>query len=1016
MKNKTIEVPSETGNNEKYLKTNPKIGLVHEEVLRRQKIFGFNELKKAKTRNFIAIFFSQLKDLMALLLLFAGFSALALAFWFQFGRGESEILTFIQASIIIGIVFLNALFGAIQEHRSSTAVEQLQKISSQKTKVLRNKILTIIDSKQIVVGDIIVIEAGDSITADSRLLESSNLKCVESALTGESLPVVKDHEEISNLDSPIGDRKNWIFSGCTTINGRATAIVEKIGNDTEIGKVAKLLNNKDNLKTPLQHKLHRLGKYLGIFGIIITLISFIFSILVVEGLAFTTADNFKVFLNAFPPSLILAISLATAAIPEGLGTVVNIILSIGVKRMSEKNGLIKKLPAVETLGSTAVICSDKTGTLTLNKMTVVRMWTPFSNTETIPNNKLTKHEFDFLKYATLCTDCVIEDEKGKKRTVIGDPTEIAIVELALKKGFDDDKWDADNIRIADIPFDSDRKMMTSVNKIGNKQIVIVKGAPDVIFEKCKNFDKSIAKKIYDKWADKAIRVIAVGYKEFHGDIPDDIKSEQFENDLLFMGLIGMIDPPRKEVKSSIEQCAAAGIKPVMITGDHLNTAIAIATNLGIYKEKDLAITGVELDKISNEVLKKTIHMYSVFARVSPENKIRIVKAWQSIDQVVAMTGDGVNDAPALQAADIGCAMGITGTDVSKGAADMVLTDDNFATIVSSVKSGRGIYENIRRVIKFLLSSNLASIISIVLGMIIFFFVFSDQIGGWGAINVNNYGDLLTPAENSIINNVINDRIGFQTTITTIQILLTNIIIDTIPGIALGTQRTTNDLMKVRPRSKYESVFADGLIKKIIISGIVSGFATIFAFLLGAYFAILQNTPGLRFYYGTVAAFIALALGGVFKSISISSNKSIFKTKWLNNRWVYIACIPSIAIIAFATLIPQISFIFGEAVSLNEVEVFLRTDISQEIINKLDMNNINAILFGNKNKNTIVSYEVFLVAITFSLIPFIALEIEKEIISLFFKKSTELKITEFKIIPRPISKFQKNNIKKLWVNS
>lgn len=996
MNKKTIEVPSQKDYSQ-YLKTNPKIGLVQAEVLRRQKIFGFNELKKMKTRNFIAIFFSQLKDLMALLLLFAGFSALALAFWFQFEKGETQVLTFIQASIIIGIVFLNALFGAIQEHRSSTAVEQLQKISSQKTKVLRNKILTIIDSKQIVIGDIIVIEAGDSITADCRLLESSNLKCVESALTGESLPVEKDHEEISDLKSPIGDRINWIFSGCTAINGRATAIVEKIGNDTEIGKVAKLLSNKDNLKTPLQHKLHRLGKYLGIFGIIITLVSFIFSILVVEGLAFS--GEWNKFLDYFPPSLILAISLATAAIPEGLGTVVNIILSIGVKRMSEKNGLIKKLPAVETLGSTAVICSDKTGTLTLNKMTMVRMWTPFSQTETIPNGKLAKHEIDFLKYATLCTDCVIEDEEGKKRTVIGDPTEIAIVELALKKGFDDDKWDADNIRIGDIPFDSNRKMMTSINQINGKKIVIVKGAPDVIFEKCKNFDKSIAKKIYDKWSDKAIRVIAIGYKEFHGELPEDLESEQFENDLIFMGLIGMIDPPREEVKSSIEQCAAAGIKPVMITGDHLNTAIAIATNLGIYHTKDLAITGVELDKISDKELKKTIHLYSVFARVSPENKIRIVKAWQSIDQVVAMTGDGVNDAPALQAADIGCAMGITGTDVSKGAADMILIDDNFATIVASVKSGRGIYENIRRVIKFLLSSNLASIISIVLGMIIFFFVFSTRpgFGAWGAV------DFYTDDQNDAINRVI----GFQTTITTIQILLTNIIIDTIPGIALGTQRTSNDLMKVRPRSKYESIFADGLIKKIITSGVVSGFATIFAFVLGAHFAINQGAPGLRFYYGTVAAFIALALGGVFKSISISSNKSIFKTKWINNRWVYIACIPSILIIAFATLIPQISFVFGEGNSIGDVQKFFNEEV---------WNDIEWALFKNKGSNTIVSFEVLLVAVAFSLIPFIALEIEKEINLRFFKKGIESKITEFKIIPRPINKFKSMNIKKLWVNS
>ena len=770
--------PSEKTN---YLDTNIKAGLSSTEVSERQKKFGLNALKKVKRKNIISLFFSQLKEIMSILLLIAGLFALGLTIYQNIQTpNEPDVLAYSQSSIILFIVFINAFFSATQEYKSNSAIEALQKMSSPKSKVLRDGKMNLIPSNELTIGDILFVEAGDLISADCLLIDSSNLKCVESTLTGESMPVDKDHTKKSNTSSPIGSRLDHIFSGCNVINGRGTGIIIGIGNKTEIGKVAELLGNTDLLKTPLQHKLHKLGQRLGLFGIFITFISFIFSLLVIENVITNGFDS-------FPPSVILAISLATASIPEGLNTVVNIILAIGVKRMSDQNGLIKKLSSVETLGSTAVICSDKTGTLTMNKMTVVKMWVPKSKKEDVTTDKeekLSKEHLALLKYATLCTDCVIEEtEEGN--ILIGDPTEIAIAEFAINKGYDDDKWDEDYKRIDDIPFDSNRKMMTSINIINGKQIAIVKGAPDVLFSKCKNVNLKELKEINNKWSDNAVRVLAVAYKEIKGKLPKEIHSKDIESNLNFMGLIGMIDPPREEVKHSIQICKSAGIKPVMITGDHLNTAIAIAKDLGIMNDNDLAITGHHLDKLSDEELLENIQKYSVYARVSPENKIRIVKAWQSLDQVVAMTGDGVNDAPALKAADIGCAMGITGTDVSKGAADMVLTDDNFSTIVSSVRAGRGIYQNIIRIIEFLISSNIASVISILIGMFLFYIIFEDPNTGlnWGRLSEGMFGSFNLTADMA---SEINRQIKFQTTLTTIQILITNVVIETLPGIALGT--------------------------------------------------------------------------------------------------------------------------------------------------------------------------------------------------------------------------------------
>ncbi|MGL5591178.1 MAG: cation-translocating P-type ATPase [Mycoplasmoidaceae bacterium] len=986
--NKNEITPSDKSS---YLNTNVKVGLSSTEVSERQKKFGLNALKKVKRKNIVSLFFSQLKEIMSILLLFAGLFALGLTIY-QHAQDPNnpDILAYSQSIIILFIVFINAFFSATQEYKSNNAIEALQKMSSPKSKVLRDGKMNLIASSELTIGDIIIVEAGDMVSADCLLVDSSNLKCVESALTGESMPVDKDHTKKSNASSPIGSRFDHIFSGCNVINGRATGIVIGIGNETEIGKVADLLGDTDLLKTPLQHKLHKLGQKLGLFGIFITLISFIFSLLVIENVVEYGFDS-------FPPSIILAISLATASIPEGLNTVINIILAIGVKRMSDQNGLIKKLSSVETLGSTAVICSDKTGTLTMNKMTIVKMWVPKSKMEDVSNDKsekLSKEHLDLLKYATLCTDCVIE-ESDEGNILIGDPTEIAIAEFAIKKGYDDDKWDEDHKRVHDIPFDSDRKMMTSINIINGKQIAIVKGAPDVLFSKCKNISLKQLKEINNRWSDNAVRVIAVAYKEIKGKLPKEIHAKDIEKDLNFMGLIGMIDPPREEVKHSIKICKSAGIKPVMITGDHLNTAIAIAKDLGIMNDNDLAITGSDLDELSDEQLIKNIQKYSVYARVSPENKIRIVKAWQSLDQVVAMTGDGVNDAPALKAADIGCAMGITGTDVSKGAADMVLTDDNFSTIVSSVRSGRGIYQNIIRIIEFLISSNIASVISILLGMFLFYMIFEDpNIGlGWGKIESGFYGSFELKVKMA---DEINSQIKFQTTLTTIQILITNIVIETLPGIALGTQRTSDELMKFRPRSKYESIFANGLIGKIIILGFINGILTIIAFTLGAFIAIATGAPGLRFYYGTIAAFLTLALGCVAKSISISSHKLIFIEKFNHIKWVLIACLGSLIIVLISTLIPQVTSLFAE-----RPELVFKNDLIG-----VDQKIINDIVYSGKTSNDIVHGYIYLTGFGLAIVPFIILELEKLFKMKFHKHKAIEDNSEFKIIPKPKTLFEK----------
>lgn len=994
MKKKKNQVSIINENIESYLKTNKDLGLSNKEVLERRAKFGFNILKKAKRESFIVAFLKTLIfEMMSLLLFVTGLIGLALAIYENIKNSPTYVIAYVEAGVLLSIDIVNGLFGTIQERKSTNAIEELEKMSSPTTKVLREGKIIQIPSKEVVIGDIIIVEAGDTVSADAVLFFDSHLRISESILTGESEAVLKDADFKSQPTDAIGDQKNKIFSGTNVLNGKGYGIVYAIGNKTEIGKIANLLNDSQQMLSPLQLKLQKLGKWLGIFGIILTLITFLFSLFVIENII-----NNPSIVAAIQSSLLLAISLAAIAIPEGLTAIVTIILSIGVKEMTKKNALIKKLPSVETLGSTSVICSDKTGTLTMNKMTVTKLWTEKDQDESAQINENKK---EMLIKAVLCTDAVIDEnpDKSKRKVAIGDPTEIAILQLAF-----DNKISILNLknefkRIGEIPFDSERKLMSSIHLINNKKMLIVKGAPDVLFKKCKTFDVKKVEEIYNKWSNEAIRVLAIAQKEItNNETLEDIKPEDYEYDLNFIGLIGMIDPPREEVKVSIRECISAGIKPIMITGDHLNTAQAIARELGIINsDKDLAITGKELDAMSDEQLFSNIEKYSVYARVSPENKIRIVKAWQAKDQVVAMTGDGVNDAPALKAADIGCAMGITGTDVSKQASDMILMDDNFSTIVEAVKLGRNIYENIRRITKFLLSSNITGIFAIVFGMIIFYFIF--DLGGWGKITPEQLILQGIPEDLSIkYAEELNQNIKFQSTITTILVLIHHMIIETFPGVALGAQLTTTNLMNQKPISKYESIFARGLIGQILLYGILHGVFTIISFILGVQIAIASGAPLLRFNYGIIATFLTLSVGGVLKSIVMCSSNVVWKQKFSECKWIYLSSLISIFLIIIVVSIPQLTWICVEDPNYQLQNV----DPNMQSMVETAINNLK----GNITRNDYFNPSIYLIGTAFGILTFVSLEILKYYEKLWIKDN-RIKVNGFELIKRP----KKFNFKK-----
>lgn len=758
---------------------------------------------------------------------------------------EGELKEFFEPVLILLIVVLNAVMGVMQESRAEKALDALKSLSAPHARVIRDGTERVIDAVLLVPGDIIRLEAGDFVPADARLLRSVSLKSEESALTGESVPSEKDAEALVPETAPLGDRSNMVFSGCSVTYGTAVAVVTATGMDTEMGKIANLLNNEEDGQTPLQKKLAQLGKYLGVMALVACAIIF------VVGIA-----------NGIPALEIFmtAVSLAVSAIPEGLPAIVTIVLSIGVQRMVKKNAIIRRLPAVETLGSASVICSDKTGTLTQNRMTLVKAYLDGTDRTEEITTRNSEGVRRLLTYGVLCCDGTVVFH-GKEEQHIGDPTETAIVLAAHRNGMPKDELNREYPRLAEIPFDSDRKLMTTVNRIDGKNVVIVKGAFDVMESRCIAGNLEAAKRVNDEMSRDALRVLAVACKEIE-TVPQEPTSDELENGLIFLGLVGMIDPPRPEAKAAVATCLKAGIKPVMITGDHVVTASAIARELGILQGNDKSITGAELDAMTDSELDAQVEGISVYARVSPENKIRIVKAWQRKGQVVSMTGDGVNDAPALKAADIGCAMGITGTDVAKGAADMTLTDDNFATIVDAVREGRGIYANIKKVVGFLLGTNIGEVITVFVAMLL-----------W-----------------------------HKSPLLSMQLLWINLVTDSLPAVALGMEPVEEGIMDCKPKPKDESLFAHGFGIRIALQGVMFGVLALLAFYIGE--RIIGCVEG-----GQTLAFMVLSLSQVVQAFNMRSNRSLFKIGVFTNRKLNGAALVSVALVLLVLFTP-LSVLFG----------------------------------------------------------------------------------------------------------
>lgn len=808
-------------------------GLNDEQVARLRSRYGENRLREKQKKTNWQRFLDQFRDVMILILI----AAAMLSFVIACVEGNPQ--AFFEPVLILLIVIMNAVMGMLQESKAEKALDALKNMSAPHARVIRNGAEQVIDAAELVPGDIIRLEAGDFVPADARLIRSVRLKSEESALTGESVPSDKDAGLIVAKDAPLGDRGNMVFSGCTITYGTATAVVTATGMDTEMGKIANLLDNEEESQTPLKLKLAQLGRYLGLLALAACAVIFVIGLC-----------------NRLPPLEIFmtAVSLAVSAIPEGLPSIVTIVLAIGVQRMVKKNAIIRRLPAVETLGSASVICSDKTGTLTQNRMTLVKAYVDGASTAEDISAQNSRKVRDLLRFATLCCDGSVVFH-GAQEQHIGDPTETAIVLAAHRNGMPKDELNRQCPRLAEIPFDSDRKLMTTVNRMNGRTIVIVKGAFDIMASRCLRGDIGHAKKINDEMSANALRVLAVAYKEID-EVPANPTPETLENGLNLMGLLGMIDPPRPEAMAAVATCRKAGIRPVMITGDHVVTACAIARELGILQQGDRAITGAELDAMTDSELDRQVEKISVYARVSPENKIRIVKAWQRKDQVVAMTGDGVNDAPALKAADIGCAMGITGTDVARGAADMTLTDDNFATIVDAVREGRGIYANMKKVVGYLLGTNIGEVIAVFMAMIL-----------W-----------------------------HKSPLMSMQLLWINLVTDSLPAVALGMEAVEEDVMEKKPRPKAEGLFARGYGIRIALQGLMFGMLALIAFRLG------EKLTG-RLAGGQTLAFMVLALSQVIQAFNMRSEHSLFKIGPFSNRKLNVAALVSVLMVALVLFTP-----------------------------------------------------------------------------------------------------------------
>lgn len=817
----------------KELNTDPVNGLTDAQVQEALQTYGENRLKEKKKKTNLQRFLDQFKDVMILILI----AAAVISFVIACIGGEPK--EFFEPALILVIVIMNAVMGVMQESKAEKALDALKGLSAPHARVIREKAEAVIDAGKLVPGDIIHLEAGDFVPADARLLKSAGLKSEESALTGESVPSEKDAGVLVDAAAPLGDRSNMVFSGCSITYGTATAVVTGTGMNTEMGKIANLLDNEEDTQTPLQKKLAQLGKYLGVLALAACAVIF------VVGLA-----------NGIPAMEIFmtAVSLAVSAIPEGLPAIVTIVLSIGVQRMVKKNAIVRRLPAVETLGSASVICSDKTGTLTQNRMTLVKAYCDGAErVEEICADNSTGVK-QLLRYAVLCCDGSVIFH-GEEEQHIGDPTETAIVLAAHKNGMPKEELNREYPRLAEIPFDSDRKLMTTVLQMDGRVIAVVKGAFDVMASRCVAGDMAAAKRINEEMSAGALRVLAVAYKELE-KVPEQLRAEEVERDLTFLGMVGMIDPPRPEAKAAVELCRRAGIKPVMITGDHVVTASAIAKELGILQSGDRAITGGELDTLTDAELDAQVESIAVYARVSPENKIRIVKAWQQKGQVVSMTGDGVNDAPALKAADIGCAMGITGTDVAKGAADMTLTDDNFATIVDAVQEGRGIYANIKKVVGFLLGTNIGEVITVFAAMLL-----------W-----------------------------HKSPLLSMQLLWINLVTDSLPAVALGMEAVEKDVMEQKPKPKEEGLFAHGFGVRIVLQGVMFGALSLLAFWFGE-----KKTGELA--GGQTLAFMVLALSQIVQAYNMRSEHSLFKIGVFGNRKLNLAALTSVILVCLVMFTP-----------------------------------------------------------------------------------------------------------------
>ncbi len=823
---------------EKIFSTDMKNGLSEKEAGKRLLKFGKNKIDEKKNKNILIKFFEQFKDFMVIVLIFAA----VVSFILSLARGEKD---FFDPIIILFIVVLNAVLGIIQESRAQKALDALKTMSAPTAKVIRDGNLKVIPAVDVVCGDLILIETGDFVPADARLVSSVSLKIEESALTGESVPSEKNCDFVFKDDAPMGDRVNMVFSGSAVRLGYGKAIVCQTGMNSEIGKIAAMIMTDEETKTPLQIKLAQTGKTLGLGALAICFVIFFIGI-------FRGIPPFEMFMTS--------ISLAVAAIPEGLPAIVTVMLAIGVQIMAKKNAIVKKLPAVETIGNTSVICSDKTGTLTRNKMKVVEIY---------PENLKEK----ILTFSALCNNSYIDLE----RKIIGEPTENALVASALGAGIDKNDILEKMPKVGEIPFDSDRKLMTTIHNAGkSKYIVVTKGAPDILLNKCSQYlsgeevlpmtlsVRSSFLRKNRKMAGNALRVLAVAYKEI-GYIQKSPEASQTEEELIFVGFTGMIDPPREEAFEAVKNCKLAGIKPVMITGDHLLTAEAIGKKIGISEKGDKAVSGDDISKLSDDELTEKIEEYSVFARVSPEHKVRIVKAFKNRGHIVAMTGDGVNDAPALKTADIGCAMGINGTDVAKEAADIILADDNFATITQAVKQGRIIYSNVKKAVHFLLSSNIGEIMTILTAMII----------------------------------------GFPTPLLAVHLLWVNLVTDSLPAIALGLDPANSDIMEGKRKLNSKGLFSKDMWLQICIEGMMIGGLALLAFAIGN--VCFGEEGGIL--TGRTMAFCVLSMSQLIHAFNMRSEHSIFKEGLFANKYLLYSFFAGIILQTSVVMIPPLALIF-----------------------------------------------------------------------------------------------------------